>query len=127
MSQPAWVPQGGPTPAEILVVDDDEQGRRILGRILQGCGYICHLAADAREARHVLELMRPDLVLAGRITAIADTFDSLVSRRVYKEPIRVEPSLAVIRKGSGTQFDPNLLDLLTRSRRSSPTIPTAER
>jgi putative two-component system response regulator len=64
MTQPAWIPEAGPTPAEILVVDDDEQGRRILGRILQGDGYICHLAANAREARHVLELMRPDLVLS---------------------------------------------------------------
>jgi cyclic di-GMP phosphodiesterase len=64
MNQPERVAELGPTPAEVLVVDDDEQGRHILGRILQGYGYICHLAANVREARRVLELMRPDLVLS---------------------------------------------------------------
>ncbi len=64
MNQLDWIAETGPTPAEVLVVDDDEQGRVLVGRILQGYGYICHLAADAQEARRVLELMRPDLVLS---------------------------------------------------------------
>ncbi|MBV9604289.1 MAG: response regulator [Solirubrobacterales bacterium] len=64
MSQPAWLHEPGPAPAEILVVDDDEQGRGILSRILQGYGYVCHSASEVREARRVLELMRPDLVLS---------------------------------------------------------------
>ena len=64
MNQPDWLSEPDPAPADILVVDDDEQGRRILGRILQGYGYVCHLASDAREARRLLELMRPDLVLS---------------------------------------------------------------
>jgi putative two-component system response regulator len=64
MRQPEWISEPGPAPAEILVVDDDEQGRGVLSRILQGYGYLCHVASDVREARHVLELMRPDLVLS---------------------------------------------------------------
>jgi cyclic di-GMP phosphodiesterase len=64
MSQPEWIGEPGPAQAEILVVDDDEQGRDVLCRILQGCGYFCHLASNVREARRVLELMRPDLVLS---------------------------------------------------------------
>ncbi len=64
MGQPEWITEPGPAPAEVLVVDDDEQGRRVLSRILQGYGYVCHVASDVREARRVLELMRPDLVLS---------------------------------------------------------------
>jgi putative two-component system response regulator len=64
MSQLQWIAEPGPAAAEILVVDDDEQGRNVLCRILQGYGYLCHFASDVREARRVLELMRPDLVLS---------------------------------------------------------------
>jgi putative two-component system response regulator len=64
MSQPEWVREPGPAPAEILVVDDDEHGRRVLSRILKGYGYVCHVASDVSQARRVLELMRPDLVLS---------------------------------------------------------------
>src|SRR5579884_2154908 len=64
MSQPAWIAEPEPAPTEILVVDDDERDRKLLCRILKGHGYFCHLAADVREARRVLELMRPDLVVS---------------------------------------------------------------
>jgi cyclic di-GMP phosphodiesterase len=64
MSQLEWIREPDPAPAEILVVDDDEQGRGVLSRILQGYGYVCHVASDVGQARRVLELMRPDLVLS---------------------------------------------------------------
>jgi putative two-component system response regulator len=64
VSQPAWMHELGPAPAEILVVDDDPQGRGVLSRILQEYGYVCRVASEVREARRVLELMRPDLVLS---------------------------------------------------------------
>jgi putative two-component system response regulator len=64
MSQPAWINDLGEAPAEVLVVDDDPQGRGVLRRILQEYGYVCHVASEVREARRVLELMRPDLVLS---------------------------------------------------------------
>ncbi len=64
MSQPEWIREPGPAPEEILVVEDDEKGRDVLCQILQGYGYVCQFASDVREARRVLELMRPDLVLS---------------------------------------------------------------
>jgi putative two-component system response regulator len=48
--------------------------------------------------------------LAGRIVAIADVFDALTSKRPYKEAFSVEESLNIIRKSSGTHFDPNIVD-----------------
>jgi len=51
-----------------------------------------------------------DIPLAGRITAIADVFDSLTSKRPYKEPFSVEESLGIIGVGRGTHFDPGVVD-----------------
>ncbi|MDR1240094.1 MAG: HD domain-containing protein [Treponema sp.] len=49
--------------------------------------------------------------LAGRIVAIADVFDALCSKRVYKEPWSEEQVLTEIRQLSGTKFDPELVDI----------------
>jgi len=49
--------------ANILIVDDEEQIRRMLSRILERHGYACTLSADAREARKCLESQPFDLVL----------------------------------------------------------------
>lgn len=48
--------------------------------------------------------------LAGRITAVADVFDALTHKRPYKEAWGLDEALAVIRKGSGRQFDPDVVD-----------------
>ena len=48
--------------------------------------------------------------LAGRITAIADVFDALTSKRPYKEPFSVEKSLEIIREGRGGHFDADVVD-----------------
>jgi putative two-component system response regulator len=51
-----------------------------------------------------------DIPIAGRITAIADVFDALTSKRPYKEPFSVEDSLVIIRKGRGSHFDPDVVN-----------------
>lgn len=55
-------------------------------------------------------LRENDIPLAGRITAIADAFDAMCSRRPYKEPFSVEEALAVIRDETGKHFDPQVVD-----------------
>ncbi|MGL1904426.1 MAG: response regulator [Fibrobacterales bacterium] len=50
-----------------------------------------------------------DIPLAGRIMAIADVYDALISKRVYKEPLSQESAVAIITEGSGTHFDPELV------------------
>lgn len=52
-----------------------------------------------------------DIPIEGRITAIADVFDALTTRRVYKEAFPIEKSLRIMKNGRGTHFDPDLLDL----------------
>lgn len=51
-----------------------------------------------------------EIPIAGRITAIADVFDALVSKRPYKEAFSLEKSLGIIRDGRGTHFDPEVVD-----------------
>ncbi|MDR2953200.1 MAG: HD domain-containing protein [Treponema sp.] len=52
-----------------------------------------------------------EIPLGGRIVAIADVFDALCSKRVYKEPWLEEEVLKEMRGLSGTKFDPELIDI----------------
>jgi putative two-component system response regulator len=51
-----------------------------------------------------------DIPMAGRITAIADVFDALTSKRPYKEPFSVEKAFEIMAEDRGKSFDPELLD-----------------
>jgi putative two-component system response regulator len=53
--------------------------------------------------------------LCGRIVAVADVYDALTSRRVYKKAIGHEKALAIILKNRGTHFDPEVVDAYQRA------------
>lgn len=46
--------------------------------------------------------------LEARIMAVADVYDALVSKRVYKEPMSFDKAREIMVEGMGTQFDPNM-------------------
>jgi len=48
--------------------------------------------------------------LCARLMALADVFDALCSKRVYKQVFEFESAAAIIRDGRGTHFDPDLVD-----------------
>ncbi len=48
--------------------------------------------------------------LAARITALADVYDALASKRAYKESWPEEKILSIIKKKSGHHFDPEVVD-----------------
>ncbi|HIP55605.1 MAG TPA: HD domain-containing protein [Arcobacter sp.] len=52
-----------------------------------------------------------DIHIYGRITAIADVFDALGSKRVYKEAWDLNRILDLFKEEKGKQFDPKLVDL----------------
>lgn len=58
-----------------------------------GSGYPAGLAGEA-------------IPLSGRIMAVSDVYDALRSRRPYKEPMSHERASGIIREGSGSHFDP---------------------
>jgi len=55
-----------------------------------------------------------DIPLAGRLMAVADVYDALISKRVYKEPISHHESLSIVAESSGKQFDPQIIDIFLR-------------
>ncbi|MDD0813932.1 two-component system response regulator [Curvibacter sp. HBC28] len=49
-----------------------------------------------------------DIPVAARLMALADVFDALISRRVYKPPFSFEAARELILADSGRQFDPDV-------------------
>ncbi len=56
-----------------------------------------------------------EIPLDGRVCAVADVFDALTSRRVYKEAMSVDEALEIMRAERGTKFDPEVFDAFTDS------------
>jgi putative two-component system response regulator len=64
-----------------------------------GTGYPARLAGDA-------------IPLEARIMAMADVYDALLSRRVYKPPMSYGITREELRRSSGTFFDPEMADVM---------------
>ncbi len=62
-----------------------------------GSGYPAGLAGEA-------------IPVSGRLMALADVFDALTCRRIYKPPMPVEKAHQIIVEGRGTHFDPDVVD-----------------
>lgn len=62
-----------------------------------GSGYPEGLAAD-------------DIPISARLMAVADVYDALISRRVYKVGMSHEQAVEIIRQGRGAHFDPDICD-----------------
>ncbi|MBR58787.1 MAG: two-component system response regulator [Myxococcales bacterium] len=89
-------------------------------RILSGSGFpVLEAAATIAWTHHEKwdgggyprGLSGTDIPLSGRITAIADVFDALTTKRIYKPAFSVEKSVNIMREGRGKHFDPDILDL----------------
>lgn len=77
-----------------------EHARKVIGSHHEwwdGTGYPNSLAGD-------------EIPLEGRIMAVADVYDALLSERPYKKPFTHEHAVTMIMNGSGTQFDPTIVD-----------------
>jgi putative two-component system response regulator len=48
--------------------------------------------------------------ISARLMALADVYDALISRRVYKAPMSHEQAFKIITDGRGTHFDPDIVD-----------------
>lgn len=64
-----------------------------------GSGYPQGLAGEA-------------IPLSARLMAVADVYDALISRRVYKPPYPHAQAIAMIVEGRGSHFDPDIVDAL---------------
>ena len=50
-----------------------------------------------------------DIPLPARLMAIADVYDALITKRVYKEAMPHEEAVKIIEAGTGTHFDPEVV------------------
>jgi len=62
-----------------------------------GSGYPRRLAGDA-------------IPISARLMALADVYDALISRRVYKRPFSHDEAVAMIAAGRASHFDPDMVD-----------------
>jgi HD-GYP domain-containing protein (c-di-GMP phosphodiesterase class II) len=60
-------------------------------------------------------LKKNEIPLLGRVMAIADVYDALISVRPYKNAFTHEEAVQIIKEQSGTQFDPVLVDIFDRT------------
>lgn len=54
-----------------------------------------------------------DIPISARLMAVADVYDALISRRVYKEGMPHEKAVGIIVEGKGAHFDPDMVDAFT--------------
>lgn len=92
---------------------------RIGATLLEVDGYpVMELAAVIAHTHHEkwdgsgypLGLSGEDIPIEGRITAVADVFDALSSKRPYKPAFPTEKCFAILRESSGKHFDPKVVD-----------------
>ncbi|CAA7619112.1 Response regulator [Candidatus Terasakiella magnetica] len=62
-----------------------------------GSGYPCGIGGD-------------DIPISARLMAVADVYDALISRRVYKEGMPHAKAVQIIREGGGSHFDPDMVE-----------------
>ena len=98
-------------------------GWKTLQKAMQASGadeqsdFLC-MAGDIAYAHHEKwdgtgyprGLQGEEIPLSARLMAVADVYDALISRRVYKKAFSSEQAETIIMEGRGTQFDPDLVD-----------------
>jgi putative two-component system response regulator len=48
--------------------------------------------------------------ISARLMAVADVYDALISRRVYKQPMPHDEAVKIMLEGKGQHFDPDMID-----------------
>jgi HD-GYP domain-containing protein (c-di-GMP phosphodiesterase class II) len=64
-----------------------------------------------------------EIPLGARIIAIADVFEALTSERPYRKAYPKEKAIGIIKKGSGTQFDPRVVTVFLKILREESSSP----
>ena len=84
------------TDVAVLVVDDDEDDRRVLELILTAQGANVHVAATTSEALTAAPAFRPDVIVADLAMPIEDGYSLLTQLRSAAEPwLRTMPVIAI--------------------------------
>ena len=112
-------------------------GEAIIRKTMLGVEEEAYLRIACNIARHHHErfdgtgypdgLKGEEIPLEARIMALADVYDALISKRVYKEAYSEAEAMVIIREGAGTQFDQELVPLFLDAISRSPAISELKR
>ena len=95
---------------EILLNTDDESFKKLAENV-------AHYHHERWDGSGYPEgLKGEEIPFEARIMAIADVYDALVSKRVYKDSFSFEKADSIIMEGMGSQFDPGLKSAYTNAR-----------
>jgi putative two-component system response regulator len=102
------------------------EGERIMERLLQQTGDIellhnAKLTAASHHERwdgsgYPHGLKETDIPLQGRIVAVIDVYDALISERPYKKPFTEEEAINIIQADVGKHFDPYIANVFIEIR-----------
>ena len=102
------------------------EGARIVHEILKGTDDVAfhHLAENVAHYHHErwdgsgypMHLKGEQIPPEARIMAVADVYDALVSKRVYKDKMSFEQANSIIMDGMGSQFDSALKEAYLAAR-----------
>ncbi|MFA9218429.1 MAG: HD domain-containing phosphohydrolase [Sphingomonadaceae bacterium] len=98
-------------------------GRDAIAGVEQHLGYSNTLLRYAREIAYSHQekfdgsgypqgLSGDAIPLSARLMAVADVYDALISKRVYKPAFTHETAIEMVRQGSGEHFDPDVVDAM---------------
>lgn len=94
--------------AAALKVAEDELGGNSFLNYAREISLSHHEKWDGSGYPHGLK--GEDIPLSGRLMAVADVYDALISKRVYKPAFSHQEAMAILHEGRGRHFDPALID-----------------
>lgn len=90
-----------------------EYGSTVIGRI-PGFSDVCDIVVSHHErydgAGYPYGVIADSIPLGGRILAVADSFDAMVTARVYRHGMQPDVAAAEVAHCAGSQFDPAVVD-----------------
>lgn len=97
---------------ECLEAIQSRLGNNVFMHTAKQVAYYHHERWDGAGYPHGLK--EYEIPLVARIVAVADVYDALTSKRPYKQPMSHLESKSIILSGSGSQFDPEIVDAFLR-------------
>jgi len=90
---------GGEILKDFTTIKNVAEGAKYHHERYDGSGYNCGLKGE-------------EIPLTARIIGLADAFDAMTSNRVYRPAMTMDKVIEELKNGRGTQFDPELVDIL---------------
>ena len=77
-------------------------------KVAKEIAYLHHEKYDG--SGYPLGLKCDEIPISARLMAVADVYDALITKRVYKDSMNHQDAIKIMKEGSGTHFDPDILD-----------------